>query len=331
MSERTQRPDFQATSDPGLQEREATLLDYRELYALWERQQWAVQELDFTQDRIDWHERIPPEERFAAHVRAELLLRGRAARGGRAGADDARRARRGHAHLPVHADRRRGAPRRLLRPLLLRGRRARGRRPRGAPGRRRPSTSTPSSACSSTRCCSDRVDRLAARARGPRDAGRGGDDLPHGHRGDARPHRPALHHRLQRATRARCRRSWTGSRTSRATSTATSPSARASCATWCARDPRYAGRDPAHAGARSRRPPTACCARSGPRAPTTSRSSACRERDARVRPKALERRLKAIGLAAAAAAGSGPPGPETPGRAAAGSAPPGPETPGRAA
>ena len=38
-----------------------------------------------------------------------------------------------------------------------------------------------------------------ARARGPRDAGRGGDDLPHGHRGHARPHRPALHHRLQRA------------------------------------------------------------------------------------------------------------------------------------
>src|SRR3954468_13668453 len=64
MSERTSRPDFQATSDPGLREREAPLLGYGELFALWERQQWSVHALDFSQDRIDWHERIPPEERY---------------------------------------------------------------------------------------------------------------------------------------------------------------------------------------------------------------------------------------------------------------------------
>jgi ribonucleoside-diphosphate reductase beta chain len=40
------------------------LLSYGELYRLWERQQWATQDIDFTQDRIDWHERIPPDERF---------------------------------------------------------------------------------------------------------------------------------------------------------------------------------------------------------------------------------------------------------------------------
>ena len=66
---RTDRVDFRATSDPALQESadrgEANLLTYRELYELWERQQWAVQDLDFTQDRIDWHERIAPEERVA--------------------------------------------------------------------------------------------------------------------------------------------------------------------------------------------------------------------------------------------------------------------------
>ena len=39
-------------------------LSYGELYSLWERQQWAVQDIDFSQDRIDWHERIPAEERF---------------------------------------------------------------------------------------------------------------------------------------------------------------------------------------------------------------------------------------------------------------------------
>jgi ribonucleoside-diphosphate reductase beta chain len=68
MSERTQRTDFQATSDPALlasaDRGESHLLTYRQLYELWERQQWATQDLDFTQDRIDWHERIPAEERF---------------------------------------------------------------------------------------------------------------------------------------------------------------------------------------------------------------------------------------------------------------------------
>jgi ribonucleoside-diphosphate reductase beta chain len=68
-SKRTERVDFRATSDPALQEAadrgEANLLTYHELYELWERQQWAVQDIDFSQDRIDWHERIEPEERVA--------------------------------------------------------------------------------------------------------------------------------------------------------------------------------------------------------------------------------------------------------------------------
>jgi ribonucleoside-diphosphate reductase beta chain len=66
---RTERADFQATTDPALMEEadrtaEVKLLDYRELYLLWERQQWQTQELDFSRDREDWHERISPEERF---------------------------------------------------------------------------------------------------------------------------------------------------------------------------------------------------------------------------------------------------------------------------
>jgi ribonucleoside-diphosphate reductase beta chain len=65
---RTEREDFQATSDPALQESadrgEVNLLSYADLYRLWERQQWRTQDIDFSQDRIDWHERIPEEERF---------------------------------------------------------------------------------------------------------------------------------------------------------------------------------------------------------------------------------------------------------------------------
>jgi ribonucleoside-diphosphate reductase beta chain len=66
---RTQRADYQATADPALNEAadrtaDIKLLDYGELYDLWERQQWQTQELDFSQDREDWAERIPEEERF---------------------------------------------------------------------------------------------------------------------------------------------------------------------------------------------------------------------------------------------------------------------------
>ena len=68
MTDRTDRADFQATSDPAIMESadrgQVELLSYGKLYSLWERQQWAVQDIDFTQDRIDWHERIPEEERF---------------------------------------------------------------------------------------------------------------------------------------------------------------------------------------------------------------------------------------------------------------------------
>ena len=68
MTQRTEREDFQATSDPGLLESadrgEVNLLSYEQLYNLWERQQWATQDIDFTQDRIDWHERIPEDERY---------------------------------------------------------------------------------------------------------------------------------------------------------------------------------------------------------------------------------------------------------------------------
>ena len=63
---RTGREDFQATSDPALQSAEqgkVKLLGYDELYGLWERQQWLTQDLDFSRDRTDWHERFDDEER----------------------------------------------------------------------------------------------------------------------------------------------------------------------------------------------------------------------------------------------------------------------------
>ena len=67
VTARTERADFQATSDPALMEGadrgETNILSYAELYKLWERQQWRTQDLDFTQDRIDWHG-FPEQERY---------------------------------------------------------------------------------------------------------------------------------------------------------------------------------------------------------------------------------------------------------------------------
>ena len=65
---RTEREDYKATSDPALQEAadrgQAQLLSYRELYMLWERQQWRTQDLDFSRDREQWQEEFDADERF---------------------------------------------------------------------------------------------------------------------------------------------------------------------------------------------------------------------------------------------------------------------------
>jgi ribonucleoside-diphosphate reductase beta chain len=64
---RTEREDFQATRDPGLMESadrgQVNLLSYDQLYLLWERQQWQTQAIDFSRDREDWWG-FPEEERF---------------------------------------------------------------------------------------------------------------------------------------------------------------------------------------------------------------------------------------------------------------------------
>src|SRR5215212_8741508 len=41
-------------------------IDYEDLYARWEKGNWRATELDFSQDRIDWHERMTPEQRRGA-------------------------------------------------------------------------------------------------------------------------------------------------------------------------------------------------------------------------------------------------------------------------
>jgi ribonucleoside-diphosphate reductase beta chain len=68
LSSRIELADFFAeTADPALMESadrgRTELLDYRQLYELWERQQWQTQELDFNEDSEHWRG-FPDEERF---------------------------------------------------------------------------------------------------------------------------------------------------------------------------------------------------------------------------------------------------------------------------
>ena len=41
-------------------------IDYQDLYTRWEKGNWRAMEVDFTQDRVDWHERMTPEQRKGA-------------------------------------------------------------------------------------------------------------------------------------------------------------------------------------------------------------------------------------------------------------------------
>jgi ribonucleotide reductase beta subunit family protein with ferritin-like domain len=41
-------------------------ITYEDLYARWEAGNWKATEIDFSQDRIDWHERMTPEQRRGA-------------------------------------------------------------------------------------------------------------------------------------------------------------------------------------------------------------------------------------------------------------------------
>jgi ribonucleotide reductase beta subunit family protein with ferritin-like domain len=51
-------------------------IDYDDLYARWERGNWRATELDFSQDRIDWHERMTPEQRRGALWLLNLFFHG---------------------------------------------------------------------------------------------------------------------------------------------------------------------------------------------------------------------------------------------------------------
>src|SRR5437870_13596602 len=62
-----------------VQSSERTAIDritYQDLYARWEKGNWRATELDFTQDRVDWHETFSDPERRAALWNYSMFFRG---------------------------------------------------------------------------------------------------------------------------------------------------------------------------------------------------------------------------------------------------------------
>src|SRR3954467_8370635 len=51
-------------------------IGYADLYARWEKGNWRATELDFSQDRIDWHERMTEEQRHGALILFTLFFHG---------------------------------------------------------------------------------------------------------------------------------------------------------------------------------------------------------------------------------------------------------------
>jgi len=51
-------------------------VDLLRLYRLWEENNWSAYEIDFTQDALDWREKLTPLQRRAAHWNYALFLHG---------------------------------------------------------------------------------------------------------------------------------------------------------------------------------------------------------------------------------------------------------------
>ena len=51
-------------------------ITYEDLYSRWEKGNWRATEIDFSQDKVDWHERFSDVERKAALWNYALFFHG---------------------------------------------------------------------------------------------------------------------------------------------------------------------------------------------------------------------------------------------------------------
>ena len=117
-------------------------ISYDDLYRRWEKGNWRATEIDFSQDAIDWNEKLTDGAAALGAVALHALLPRRGLGHRQPLALHRRRAAGGAEVLPRHPAGRRGAPRGVLQALHARGRRARRRHDRRRAWRR-PSPSSP--------------------------------------------------------------------------------------------------------------------------------------------------------------------------------------------
>ena len=212
----------------------ADQVSYEDLYARWERGNWRATEIDFTEDRRQWHEAFTDLERRAALWNYALFFWGEDAVADNLSPfiDAAPREEQKYFLATQQVDEARHAVffKRFMHEVAGIGDGTRGRRAGGDPARSSPGASSRRSSCSTAR-------RRAAPRPLAHQARAGGDALPRRRRGDARAARPALHRGLPDASATCCPASAAGCATSRSTSSATSASASSCCATSRREDP----------------------------------------------------------------------------------------------
>jgi hypothetical protein len=102
-------------------------ISYADLYARWERGNWRATEIDFSQDAVDWHEKLTEEQRRSALWLYALFFHGEDSVADNLSPYIDAAPTEEQNLLPHHAAGRRGAPQRLLQALHARGRRPRRR------------------------------------------------------------------------------------------------------------------------------------------------------------------------------------------------------------
>jgi hypothetical protein len=76
MSEPTVPSIAESDGELDLDRETAASIDYTRLYRLWEEHNWSAYAIDFTQDVVDWRERMTPEQRASARWNYSLFLQG---------------------------------------------------------------------------------------------------------------------------------------------------------------------------------------------------------------------------------------------------------------
>ena len=210
-------------------------ISYEDLYERWEKGNWRATEIDFSQDLVDWHEKLTEEQRRSALWLYTLFFHGEDSVTDNLSPYIDAAPLEEQKYFLDHPAGRRGAPRGVLQALHARGRRPRRRHDGGG------LAATAAELTWGHRQVFARLDRMADELRADRSKRKLAAAVTLYHvivEACARPARPAHDRDLPRGLRRPPRASAPGCATSRSTSSATSASASSCWPTSTPRTPR---------------------------------------------------------------------------------------------